>query len=247
MSVLSKAAEVVEAIGNEKHPIRLGDLATVLDMPKSSLHRLLVEMVTQGVLRTDGEGAYSLGPRLIRWGSLAADSFDLRAISLPTMLALRDSTQETVNLYVPVDTNRVCIASEPGNRALQHNPMLGMARPAGLGAAGKLVMAYASGRGRERIRAAVAQTLPTDSELDVLRAQRFAISREDMEPGLVVVGAPILMGDHLVGVLALAGVTAIMTPAHVDDLIPQLLVACAEISQALETGTPRTPAYARAL
>lgn len=245
MSVLNKAAEIVEAIGSSRHPSRLGELAAALDMPKSSLHRLLVEMVGLGLLRTDGEGAYSLGPRLIRWGSLAAESFELASIAGPVMRDLRDATDETVNLYVPVEADRVCIATEPGNRALQHNPMLGVARPAGRGAAGQLVMAYASPRTRGRMRAESALPLPSDADLDKLCITRYAISREEIEPGLVVVGAAILMGDHLIGVLALAGVTAIMTPEHVDELIPKLLAASAEVSQALETGTPSALARAR--
>lgn len=244
MSVLNKAAEIVEAIGSDRNASRLGELAAALDMPKSSLHRLLVEMVSLGLLRTDGEGAYSLGPRLIRWGALAADSFDLRSVARPVMRALRDATDETVNLYVPVDTNRVCIASEAGNRALQHNPMLGISRPAGRGAAGQLVMAYASARTRDRMRAESDEPLLSDAELDRLRAARYAISREEIEPGLVVVGAAILVGDHLVGVLALAGVTAIMTPEHVDELVPKLLAASAEVSQSVETGSPRPLARA---
>lgn len=245
MSVLGKATEIVEAIGKAKYASRLGDLATTLDMPKSSLHRLLFEMVGLGILRTDGEGAYSLGPRLIRWGSLAADSFDLRALARPVMQELRDATSETVNLYVPVDNNRVCIACEPGNRALQHNPLLGVSRPAGRGAAGKLVMAYASERARDRIRAEATAPLPSDEALAEVRRERYAISREEMEPGLVVVGSAVLMGEHLVGVLALAGVSAIMTPEHVEELIPILLAASAQISQSLEVGSSQQLTGAR--
>ncbi|MDO5498618.1 MAG: IclR family transcriptional regulator [Propionibacteriaceae bacterium] len=193
MSVLGKATEIIEAIGRVNGASRLGDLASELGMPKSSLHRLLVEMVNLGVLWSAGDGTYQLGPRLIRWGRMAGDSFDLPRLAKPVMQALRDETDETVNLYVPVEYGRVCVASEPGNRALQHNPLVGLVRPAGRGAAGKLVMAYASADERTRIRDEVSGALPSDAELDELKHQRFAVSTEEMEPGLVVMGTPVVV------------------------------------------------------
>lgn len=246
MSVLVKAAEIVEAIGRAHGSSRLGDLAAELGMPKSSLHRLLGEMVTLGVLRTQGDGSYQLGPRLIRWGRLSVDSFDLAGVAKPCMQMLRDATNETVNLYVPVDGGRVCVACESGHRALQHNPMLGVVRPVGRGAAGKLIMAYAEPAERARIRATVPGPLPTDEELDELRAAGVAISREEIEPGLVVLGAPLLVDGMVVAVLAVAGVTAIMTPDHVEELRAPLLESVERIRQSLLLGTVPEPAGAAA-
>ena len=90
MSVLEKASDLIDCLGQAGEPVTLGHVRSALAMPKSSTHRLLSELAALGIVRHTEDGRYSLGPRLLYWGEAAAETFDLRAIAEPTMRRLRD-------------------------------------------------------------------------------------------------------------------------------------------------------------
>ena len=83
MSVLKKASELIDCLGQAGEPVSLAFVRSALDMPKSSTHRLLGELAGLGIVRRTEDGRYSLGPRLLYWGEAAAETFDLRVVAEP--------------------------------------------------------------------------------------------------------------------------------------------------------------------
>ena len=94
MSVLEKASDLIDCLGQAGEPVTLGHVREALGMPKSSTHRLLGELAALGIVRRTEDGRYSLGPRLLYWGEAAADTFDLRAVADQPMRRLRDKIGE---------------------------------------------------------------------------------------------------------------------------------------------------------
>ena len=66
MSVLVKAAQVVDVLLASDGPTKLGTLASEVQLPKSSIHRLLAELVELGVARRGDDGDYRPGYRLVQ-------------------------------------------------------------------------------------------------------------------------------------------------------------------------------------
>src|SRR5680860_1219105 len=130
MSVLRKASDLIDCLGQAAEPVTLGFVRESLDMPKSSTHRLLSDLAALGIVRRSEDGRYSLGPRLRYWGEAAADSFDLRATAEPSMRRLRDEVEESVHLYVRDRDVRICIAAVEGHHELR--PFIQLGRPLAL-------------------------------------------------------------------------------------------------------------------
>lgn len=143
MSVLEKASELIDCLGQAGEPVSLGYVRSALDMPKSSTHRLLNDLAALGIVRRTDDGRYSLGPRLLYWGEAAADTFDLRQIADQPMRKLRDELGESVHLYVREHDTRICIAAVEGRHVLRPFIQLGRPLPLRVGAAGKLLLAFA--------------------------------------------------------------------------------------------------------
>ena len=106
MSVLEKASELIDCLGQAGEPVTLGYVRSALDMPKSSTHRLLNDLAALGIVRRTDDGRYSLGPRLLYWGEAAADTFDLRLVAEQPMRNLRDELGESIHLYIREHDNR---------------------------------------------------------------------------------------------------------------------------------------------
>ena len=143
MSVLEKASDLIDCLGQAGEPVTLAHVRSALAMPKSSTHRLLSELAALGIVRRTEDGRYSLGPRLLYWGEAAAETFDLRAIAEPTMRELRDRLGESVHLYVRDEDARICIAAVEARHELRPFIQLGRPLPLRAGAAGKVLLAFA--------------------------------------------------------------------------------------------------------
>ena len=81
MSVLEKASDLIDCLGQAGEPVSLAYVRSALAMPKSSTHRMLSELAVLGIVRRTEDGRYSLGPRLLYWGEAAAETFNLRSVA----------------------------------------------------------------------------------------------------------------------------------------------------------------------
>lgn len=142
MSVIEKAVKVVDELARSDDFLTLSDLSEATGLPKSSAHRLLLELARAGLVRRHGS-SYGMGPRHLLWGEATAASFDLREAAEPSMRHLRDMTGESVHLYIREGSARICIAVIEGHHELRRYVRLGEPLPLRAGAAGKLLLAFA--------------------------------------------------------------------------------------------------------
>lgn len=230
MSVLIKAAQTIEVLGASENPTRLSDICDSLDLPKSSVHRLLNELVDLGLVNKCPDGGYAVGHRLLRWGQYAESYVGLRSLATPIIRRLRDLTGYTVILAVPAGPIRTIVAVEPGRSMRPVMLPVGHQGTLGLGASGKILYAYATDQVKEQ-----ALQLLTDHErellcqpveLSAIVEQGWASSFGEMEPDVAGVSVPILSRKQCVGALVLAGSVENLTlEAMADVLQPMREVA----------------------
>jgi DNA-binding IclR family transcriptional regulator len=91
------------------------------------------------LVRRDSQGRFCLGFELIRLGHAAADAFPLADLARPTLQALRDTTGESVQLYVRDGDERRCLLSLQSPHALRWIVPEGALLPMGVGSAGKIL------------------------------------------------------------------------------------------------------------
>lgn len=239
MSVLDKTVQVIDVLGRSGSSMRLGDLAQELSLPKSSLHRVLADLTTHGLVRRAGEGRYALGYRLVQWGHLADGSIGIRPVAEPVMTRLRDEFGESVHLYVPEGDHRVCVVSVEGPHTLRPVAILGSPLPLGYGAAGKVLYSHAPPAVRDRVAAAGAdprhgRPLPTEAERAAIRSAGFAVSVSEMEPGLCAVSTPITgPGGTVLGALSVASSESRLSAARIEEIQPRLRQSASDIGAAL--------------
>jgi len=114
-----------------RQPIGVGELARVLDMPKSSVQRALVTLHTAGWIRpAAGEVTrWVITTRALAVGGRASDDLDLRGAALPIMEGLRRQTEETIHLTIPEDGKMVLIERLETDKPVRTSMALGHALP----------------------------------------------------------------------------------------------------------------------
>lgn len=243
MSVLEKASELVDCLGQAGEPVTLAYVRSALDMPKSSTHRLLNDLAALGIVRRTEDGRYSLGPRLLYWGEAAADTFDLPAIAEAPMRNLRDTVEESVHLYIREHDTRICIAAVEGRHVLRPFIQLGRPLPLRVGAAGKLLLAFADSQVQDlelgRVRSskssrssALADTL--EEQLAQIRSQRWATSVGEREEGVSAVATAIVDArDRVSAALSISAPTTRLGEERFEELRQPLEACAAEIHDLL--------------
>lgn len=246
MSVLEKASDLIDCLGQAGEPVTLAHVRSALDMPKSSTHRLLSELAALGIVRRTQDGRYSLGPRLLYWGEAAADTFDLRTVAEPPMRGLRDETGESVHLYVREDDSRICIAAVEARHELRPFIQLGRPLPLRVGAAGKLLLAFAEEdvQRRELRRARAghdampnAPRADLSRQLEEIRRRRWAISSEEREEGVAAIATTVVDStDRIVAALCISGPTVRLTDERLAAVRGPLKRSAADVSERLRRG-----------
>ena len=246
MSVLEKASDLIDCLGQAGEPVTLAHVRSALAMPKSSTHRLLSELAALGIVRRTEDGRYSLGPRLLYWGEAAAETFDLRAIAEPTMRQLRDQVGESVHLYIRDEDTRICIAAVEARHEL---PSVHPARPAAAASRRRRRQGPAGLRRRGHP-AAGARSVPKPTRALAerpgprprpparrVRAERWATSIGERENGVAAVAAPVSDSTgRVVAALCISGPTTRLTSERLEDMRAPVQAAAAEVSGRLRRG-----------
>jgi DNA-binding IclR family transcriptional regulator len=204
VAVLGKAMGLLDHIAEEGEvtPARLAELT---GEPRSTVYRLLaslqqLELVEPGRRK----GTYMLGLKLFRLGSTVVSRFDVRDAALPVMERIHEESGETVFLCIRRGYEAVCIERLDGRRVNLLALGLGGSQPLHAGAVARALLAFEPpGFWDEYLEQwqpeALTSKTPATREalLDELRTTRergYAISDEDVTPGIGAVGAPIF--DH---------------------------------------------------
>jgi DNA-binding IclR family transcriptional regulator len=194
----------------DRREIRADELATVLEMPVSTVYRYLRTLAEFGFVDRMGSG-YTLGPRLVIGGGSTVTSERLIRHAGPVLAMLTEETGETALVVRRVGSTGVCLLQVETDRALRVSVAPGTILPLHADAAGRTLLAFAP---PELLEEVIAQELSgrEDGEVAELRASLREIAEtgnatsEGVSPeDVVTMAVPILREDGIVGALVVTG------------------------------------------
>lgn len=186
-----------------RQPIGVGELARVLDMPKSTAQRALLTLGEAGWIRpAEGEvKRWALTTKALAIGGRASADLGLRDAARPIMEDLRRRTEETIHLTVPEEDKVVLIERLETAKPLRISMSLGHALPLHASANGKAILAHSAADVLKRV---AADELPryTDNtitdpdqmfaELDRIRERGFAVNHGEWRTDVGSVAAAVV-------------------------------------------------------
>ncbi|MDA3030863.1 MAG: IclR family transcriptional regulator [Actinomycetota bacterium] len=137
VGVLDKSMLVLRAVSVE--PQGLAQLQQSTGLPRATAHRLASSLEVHGLLRRDGEGRFELGHGLVALGQQSAERFPLVDVARPIATTLRDSTGESVQLFVREGNQRRCVLSLESSHGLRWIVPQGSLLPIAVGSSGRLL------------------------------------------------------------------------------------------------------------
>ena len=224
VGVLDKVVVILSLL-SEGGPATLAEVVVGTGLSRPTTHRLLSALEAHRLVGRDG-GRYSLGMRLSLWGSRAV-GLDLIEAGRAALVALRDETGESTQLYVREGDRRVCVASvERAGGGLKDIVPVGAVLPLDRGSGGKVLLAWAEDGGSFPGAGA--------AELEETRRQGWAESVAEREAGVASVSAPVFgPGGELRAAVCASGPVSRLGERPGEWLAAPLVAAARAIGAAL--------------
>jgi IclR family transcriptional regulator, acetate operon repressor len=243
-----KPLAMIEAVAALPHPAALAELASSVGVPKPTAHRWLGALEAAGLLRRTPDGRrYELAPGASRLAFSILTNRPGGTIRREIISRVVETLGEACNLTVLDGTQVTYLDRVESTWPLRISFQPGSKVPAYCSASGKLFLALMQPAKREALLQAtelvkltestIVEKKPLLAELAAIRAQGYALDREEFMAGLVCIAAPIIQrkGRSKVCVAALA-IQAPVTRMLCADLITKLPVlqdAAAELAATL--------------
>lgn len=245
MQPVVRSLRILTALADHRGGLGLQELANTLELPVSTVHRLMTVLESERfVIRTARGKRFLLGPAVR--GLVASTSSDhVRRVAEPTMARLNRATAETVFLAELVGTEVTCFSILEGRRPLRLFVQLGQALPLHAAASARVILASLDERDVEGLLDNVEftrwtpRTLTDRVELErhlaLVRDRGYDICDDELEDHAWAVAAPVrdLTGRLRAALTIVAPLPTVGDAARRSELQQAVLQAAAEISAEL--------------
>ncbi len=260
-SLITRALNLIEQLALNAHGLGLQDLAERISMPKSGAQRLLNDLVQLGYVAQDkASGHFVLTTRLAALGMQHHSNSGIDDVVQPYLDQLAEACGELVRLAVIAGDSLVFVAKAQGGArsSLRYDAPSGEVAPLFCTAT---AFAWLAGFSDDEALRLIAAQGPMDLEnrgpnvprtlTDVLphlaaaRALGYSQVSDMSAPGMSAIAVPVTnaSGNKVIGILAIGGPTARLTPQVLTGFAPALqrttkdISAISVLSECLRTGS----------
>jgi DNA-binding IclR family transcriptional regulator len=228
---LFKGMQLLETIAVSSEPRRISDLARELGLQPSNVHRLLKTLTSLHYVQQHGtRGGYSATPRLFEMGMAVGDRIDVRTVSKPLLRQLAERSGEAVGLSILNEGAPLMIERVDLRGHAKAYTLMGLRTPANCTSAGLVLLAFASA---EVVAKAMKDPVRYSSKtvtsahklrerLETIRRAGYVIVRDEWQPGLGGIAAPVLRGGQAVAAINISGATERLTQEVLEGFVPML-------------------------
>ena len=185
VGVIDKASYVLAAL--EAGPQTLTQLVTATHRARPTAHRLAVALEFHRFVARDSQGRFVLGPRLGELASAAGED-RLLASANPVLVALRDHTGESAQLYRRQGEQRVCVAAAERSIGLRDSIPIGLTLSMKAGSAAQILLAWEE---PDQLHRGLHGASFTATNLSAVRRRGWAQSIGEREAGVASLSAPV--------------------------------------------------------
>ena len=242
MSTVHRTIQVLDFL-SRRGALGVRAVASGLDLPVGSVHRLLNDLAEEQVVERDADGAWRLAHRLLGIVDRQLESVGFHRLAHPFCEVIAAEVGETVNVNVLSGEGCVVIDKVRSNDRMQLDWRVGSRGPLYCGGSGKAVLAYLPEAERQRIASrplagftphTITSTPALLDEIARIRARGYAIDNQEIVMGVFCVAVPVLNREgRPVGAVSISG-PSVKAPGHeVLALVSRLNEVCGHVSRSL--------------
>lgn len=242
---LVRGLAVLEALAESRHGLGPTEIASLVELDKGTVSRLLSTLVDAGYVRRDPESrTYAMSTKILRLAQGLGQHLDLRGIVRPHLLLLSREVNETVHLGVRDGAQVVYVDKvEPDSQPIRMVSAVGRAMPLHSTSLGKAMLAWYPAALLDETLSGISFTRETPRsitdraglERDLVQTRQRGYSVDDAEnmDGVTCVGAALVgSGGHVVGAISISS-PSFRVSGRVEELGRQCQATAEAISRQL--------------
>jgi DNA-binding IclR family transcriptional regulator len=249
VQALDRAFAVLDLLGESETPLGLAQVASALQLHKSTAHRFLMVLERHHMVERTVSGKFRLGLRLFDFGNRAIEQYDLRDRAQPHLRRLVAETEETAHLCILEQARVIYIDKIEPARSVRMITRVGASNPVHCTSVGKAMLAFlpeeraADIIRRTRFERFTGRTIATaealKAEIEKTRRRGYAVDDEELEEGLRCIAVPVLDAQRQpVAAVSVSGPSFRVTAQKLPSIANHLLQCVRGISTDMGFVTP---------
>lgn len=239
LSSLDRALDVLEYLADCTGDVGVREIARYMDLSHATVFRIIKTLEMHQFVAQDLETKkYKLGVATIRIGQASARRFELIQISKPILKSLSEELNETVFLLVLQGGFGSYSEKYESNKALRVHAKVGNKLPLYRGAAPKAILANLSLPKINTILDQSTKEIGEDFnrkkfllELEKVKNEGYAISRGEIDAGVIVIGVPIFgMNNEVIASVGIPMPDYLVDDEYLNRIIALLMQKAKKIS-----------------
>ena len=219
---VDRAAQLLIEVVHCQGPVTFTELTSSSGLAKSTTSRLLMALERNGLVQRDSRGGFRPGEVFVSYAWRSGAEAGLITVAQPFLDRLGEATGETINLGVASRGMVEQIAQVDSTYLIGGTNWVGLSVPLHCAAVGKVLLAYDAaelppGRLIRRTGHTITSREALAADLAEVRRRGYAVTNEELEPGLVAVAAPVYrQGATVVAALSVSGPATRLTRACIS-------------------------------
>lgn len=211
---IQRALNILVCFDWDHRELTFTEIVEKIELPKSTTSRILSTLEYEGfVVRDQDTQKYKLGHTIYLLGLIARESMDIRTVSIPFLEKMTKMTDETSNLYLLENYDRVCIAQIESPMPIKQLVKVGERLPIWAGATGRSILAQldeTTWHDMEKELKQFTEKTVVDPEkfnkdLREIRKKGYSLSLGEKFDEVGCVAAPIFNENGVIGCISIAG------------------------------------------
>ena len=237
---LLRGLDLLEAVASG--PMNLMELSKLLQLNRSTVHRLASALVDRGYLKLTPREGYTLSAKLLELGYAARQQISLPRVARPHLERLAELTGDTVHLGILDGNKALYLDKLPGRRRIEISSRVGERHPLCVTGLGKALLLdgthdewrtlFHAERGMGAQSAAAFHTWLKGMQR--YQADGFSFDLEENEDRIRCVGAPVRdETGKIIAAISVASVAQYMDDQRMTDLTATVREVAEAISRDL--------------
>ena len=238
---LERGLRLLQLFGPSRRELGAPEIARALELPRSTAFRLLQTLEALEFVERGANGAFRLGPAVLRLGFEFVASQDAAERGRAIVERLCDETGASSQLAILDGREVVVVLKQNPSSTFVSNVQVGTRMPAHATVVGRILLQDADLRRlypEARLKQYTAQTPRMVGELEKLiaqdRARGYAVSESAYERGICAIAAPVRNHEQrVVAALSVIVPQPRLEAKRREELIHRAVAAAAELSRRL--------------
>ncbi len=247
VQVINRTLKLLEILPEKEEGFGILKLAEKLNLPPSTIHRILATLKSQGyVIQDSSTEKYKLGYKILSLARRVLGNQSLKNFALPYLKELKEKTGETAHLVILEGEEAICIESIESSHNIRMCSEVGDREPLHCTAVGKSILACLPKETikkiiRKPLKRYTSHTITNLKELHThlkeIKRQGYAFDNGEYVKGVKCVAAPIINSEGKVaGSIGVSGPSFRLTKNKIEKISLLIRNIASKISQEYQGG-----------